>query len=182
MAFVRLSTRSPLQRRLLLMALDALLLALSVWLSFWLRLAQPWHPRLLEVGTWLLPAALLIGLPVFILSGQYKGLSRYVGSRALYELSARTGLITLLLAVLGWSMGWPAPPRSSWFLFWFLLTGLSGALRFALRDVLLGWQRRIKATTTTVVIYGAGAAGAQLAAALRIGRHHSLMAFVDDNP
>ena len=180
--FVRLSTRSPLQRRLLLMGLDALLLALAVWLCFWLRLAQPWHPRLLEVGTWLLPAALLIGLPVFVFSGQYKGLSRYVGSRALYELSARTGLISLLLAVLGWSMGLPSPPRSSWFLFWFLLTGLSGALRFALRDVLLGWQRRGQAPSTAVVIYGAGAAGAQLAAALRIGRHHSLMAFVDDNP
>lgn len=164
------------------MALDALLLALAVWLSFWLRLAQPWHPRLLEVGTWLFPAALLIGLPVFVFSGQYKGLSRYVGSSALYELSARTGLITLLLAGLGWSMGWPIPPRTSWFLFWFLLTGLSGALRFALRDVLLGWQRRGKASSTAVVIYGAGAAGAQLAAALRIGRHHSLMAFVDDNP
>ena len=182
MTFVRLSASSPLQRRLLLMALDALLLALSVWLSFWLRLAHPWPSRLLVVGTWLFPAALLIGLLVFVFSGQYKGLSRYVGSRALYELSARTGLITLLLAGLGWSMGWPAPPRSSWVLFWFLLTGFCGALRFALRDVLLGWQRRGKASSTAVVIYGAGAAGAQLAAALRIGQHHSLMAFVDDNP
>ena len=181
MEFVRLSTRSPLQRRLLLMALDALLLALAVWSSFWLRLAQPWHPHLLVVGAWLLPAALLIGLPVFVFSGQYKGLSRYVGSRALYELSARTGFITLLLTGLGWSMGWPAPPRTSWFLFWFLLTGLCGAMRFALRDVLLGWHRRGKAPSTTVVIYGAGTAGAQLAAALRIGQHHSLMAFVDDN-
>ena len=182
MTFVRLSASSPLQRRLLLMALDALLLALAVWLSFWLRLAHPWPSRLLVVGTWLFPAALLIGLLVFVFSGQYKGLSRYVGSRALYELSARTGLITLLLAGLGWSMGWPAPPRSSWVLFWFLLTGFCGALRFALRDVLLGWQRRGKASSTAVVIYGAGAAGAQLAAALRIGQHHSLMAFVDDNP
>ena len=182
MVFVRLRTRSPLQRRLLLMALDALLLALAVWLSFWLRLAQPWHPHLLEVGTWLLPAALLIGLPVFVFTGQYKGLSRYVGSRALYELSVRTGLITLLLAGLGWFMSWLAPPRSSWFLFWFLLTGFCGALRFALRDVLLSWQRRGKAQATAVVIYGAGEAGAQLAAALRIDQHHSLMAFVDDNP
>ena len=182
MTFVRLSASSPLQRRLLLMALDALLLALAVWLSFWLRLAHPWPSRLLVVGTWLFPAALLIGLLVFVFSGQYKGLSRYVGSRALYELSARTGLITLLLAGLGWSMGWPAPPRSSWVLFWFLLTGLSGALRFALRDVLLGWQRRGQASSTAVVIYGAGAAGAQLAGALRFGHHHSLLAFVDDNP
>ena len=35
--------RSPLTRRLSLIALDALLLPLSVWLSFWLRLATPWR-------------------------------------------------------------------------------------------------------------------------------------------
>ena len=164
------------------MGLDALLIALAVWLSFWLRQAQPWSPQLFAVGAWLLPSALLIGLPVFGLTGQYKGLSRYVGSRALYELAGRTGLITLLLVGLAELTGWPAPPRSSWVLFWLLLTGFSGAMRFALRDLLLGWQRRGKAPSTAVVIYGAGAAGAQLAAALRLGQHHSLLAFVDDNP
>ena len=179
---MRLSTRSPLQRRLLLVGLDALLIALAVWLSFWLRLAHPWSPQLFAVGAWLLPSALLIGLPVFVLTGQYKGLSRYVGSRALYELAGRTGLITLLLVGQAELTGWPAPPRSSWVLFWLLLTGFSGAMRFALRDLLLGWQRRGKAPSTAVVIYGAGAAGAQLAAALRLGQHHSLLAFVDDNP
>ena len=112
-------------------------------------------------------------MPLYAFTGQYKALSCYVGSRALYELSARTGLTTLLLAVLSWSMGWPELPRSSWVLFWFLLTGLSGPLRFALRDVLLGWQRRGQASSTAVVIYGAGAAGAQLAGALRFGQHHS---------
>ena len=179
---VRRITRSPLQRRLLLMGLDALLIALAVWLSFWLRLAHPWSPHLFAVGAWLLPTALLIGLPVFVLTGQYKGLSRYVGSRALYELAGRTGLIALLLVGLVELTGLPAPPRSSWVLFWLLLTGFSGAMRFALRDLLLGWQRRGKAPSTAVVIYGAGAAGAQLAAALRLGQHHSLLAFVDDNP
>ena len=164
------------------MGLDALLIALAVWLSFWLRLAHPWSPHLFAVGAWLLPSALLIGLPVFVLTGQYKGLSRYLGSRALYELAGRTGLITLLLVGQAELTGWPAPPRSSWVLFWLLLTGFSGAMRFALRDLLLGWQRRGKAPSTAVVIYGAGAAGAQLAAALRLGQHHSLLAFVDDNP
>ena len=41
MQLQRLSGLSPLQRRVLLIAADAGLLLLSVWLSFWLRLAQP---------------------------------------------------------------------------------------------------------------------------------------------
>ena len=180
--FVWLSTRSLMQRRLLLISLDASLIALAVWLSFWLRLANPWSTYLFEVGAWMLPSALLIGLPVFVLTGQYKGLSRYVGSRALYEIAGRTSLIIVLLAGLAHLKGWPAPPRSSWVLFWMLLTSSSGAVRFALRDLLLSWQRRGNDLATPVVIYGAGAAGAQLAAALRIGQHHTLLAFVDDDP
>ena len=70
---------APLTRRLLLIAIDALLLPLSVWLSFWLRLANPFHPTFLAAGNWLLTSVLLIGLPLYALTGQYKGLTRYVG-------------------------------------------------------------------------------------------------------
>ena len=179
---LRFTTLPPLARRIPLLAIDACLLQLAGWLSFWLRLAHPFHDMLLIEGSWLLPAALILGLPVFWLTGQYKGLTRYVGSRALYELSGRTGLLTLLLVFLGVLFDWPSPPRSAWVLFWVLLTGLCGAVRFALRDLLLGWQRGRPGARTRVVIYGAGAAGAQLAAALRFGEYHDLLAFIDDDP
>ena len=40
----------PVLRRFLLIAIDALLLPLAVWLSFWLRLAHPFHPSFLAAG------------------------------------------------------------------------------------------------------------------------------------
>ncbi len=49
----------PVFRRLLLIAIDALLLPLAVWLSFWLRLPHPLHPSLLAAASWLLLAVLL---------------------------------------------------------------------------------------------------------------------------
>ena len=95
---------SPRRRRLLLIAADALLLPLAVWLSFWLRLAHPFTRNFAE-SLWLLPAAWLIGLPLYALSGQYKGLTRYVGSRAIYWLALRNGLLVLLLfACSGWQL------------------------------------------------------------------------------
>ncbi|NDC36183.1 MAG: polysaccharide biosynthesis protein, partial [Synechococcaceae bacterium WB9_2_112] len=178
----RLTAIAPLQRRLVLMAVDALLLVGSGWMSFWLRLAHPFSPAFLDVGTWLLPAALVLGLPLYVATGQYKGLSRYVGSRALYDLSGRTALLTLLLVAVGSLLRWPMPPRSSWVLFWILLTGFTGAARFLLRDLLLGWQRARQGQSIKTVIYGAGAAGAQLAKSLLLDRHHALLAFVDDDP
>ena len=98
---MKLTGLSPLLRRCLLLATDALLLPLAVWLSFWLRLAQPFHPNFVTAGSWLLSAVLLVGLPLFAFTGQYQGLTRYVGSAALYRLAARNGLLVLLLAGLG---------------------------------------------------------------------------------
>ena len=173
---------SPLVRRLLLIGIDALLLPLAVWLSFWLRLAHPLHSSFQAVGLWLLPAVLLVGLPLYALTGQYKGLTRYVGSRALYRLAGRNALLVLLLAGVGVMLRLAMPPRSSWILLWLLLTGFTGALRFALRDLLLSLRSVSQKQVMRVAIYGAGEAGAQLAAALRLAGNHQVVSFLDDAP
>ena len=173
---------SPVFRRLLLLCIDAILLPLSVWLSSWFRLADPFHPNFALVGSWLLPSILLIGLPLYALTRQYKGLTRYVGSAAFYHLAARNGLLVLLLVCLGFTLGLPMPPRSSWLLLWLLLTGFTGSVRFALRDVWLNLRSTHHKAQLRVAIYGAGEAGAQLAAALRLAGNHRIIAFFDDNP
>ena len=111
---------------------------------------------------------LLVGLPLYAFTGQYKGLTRYVGSAALYRLACRNGLLVLCLVSIGVLFSLPLPPRSSWILLWFLLTCLTGAVRFALRDVLLNLRSTQHKTQLRVAIYGAGESGAQLAAALRL--------------
>ena len=177
----QLLRQAPQQRRLLLLAADALLIPLAVWLSFWLRLAHPFNANFLQ-SLWLLPAALLIGLPLYAFTGQYKGLTRYVGSLALYRLAGRNGLLVLLLALVGVMLRLPLPPRSSWLLLWLLLTGFTGVVRFALRDLLLSLQSKSRHTLIRVAVYGAGSAGAQLAAALRQAGSHNVELFLDDEP
>ncbi|MEB3275878.1 MAG: nucleoside-diphosphate sugar epimerase/dehydratase [Cyanobacteriota bacterium] len=171
----------PRQRRLFLIAADALFVPLAVWLSFWLRLAHPVSPQLVECG-WLMPMGVVIGSPLYALTGQYKGLTRYVGSRALYRLMGRNALLVLLLLAAGSLLSLPLPPRSSWLLLWLLLTAFTGAVRFALRDWLLSLQRSRHEAATGVAIYGAGQAGGQLAAALRLAGRHRVRLFLDDNP
>ena len=172
----------PLFRRFLLIVIDAFLLPLAVWLSFWLRLAHPFHPNFIVSGIWLMIAGVLVGLPLFLFTGQYKGLTRYVGSAGLYGLATRNGLLVFTLASLGFILRLPMPPQSSWILLWVLLTGFTGAVRFALRDVLLGLRSTQHNQQLRVVIYGAGEAGTQLAAALRLAGNHRIVCFFDDNP
>ena len=173
---------SPFYRRLLLIGLDTFLLPLSVWLSFWLRLAIPFHPSFIAAGSWLLPSVLLVGLPLYAFTGQYKGLTRYVGSGAFYRLAFRNSFLVVLLVVLGVMLRLPMPPRTSWILLWLLLIGFTGSLRFALRDVLLNLRPIQHKQQLSVAIYGAGEAGAQLATALRLAGNHKIVTFLDDNP
>jgi FlaA1/EpsC-like NDP-sugar epimerase len=77
---------APVQRRVLLIAADALLIPLAVWLSFWLRLASPFNATFFQ-SLWAVPAALLIGFPLYTLTGRYKGLTRYVGRIPLCQAS-----------------------------------------------------------------------------------------------
>ena len=177
--FVRLP---PIARRLVLIGIDLLLLPLSVWLGFWLRIADTFDPSIQVVELWVLPAALLIGLPIYAFTGQYKGLTRYVGSPALYRLAGRNGLLVLLLASVGVLMRLPMPPPSSWILLWLLLIAFTGASRFVLRDLLLSLRSLEHKQMVRVAIYGAGEAGAQLAAALRLAGNHQIVTFLDDSP
>ena len=172
---------APLPRRLLLIAADALFIPLAVWLSFWLRLAHPFNANFIQ-SLWMMPAALLIGVPLYAFTGQYKGLTRYVGSQALYRLAGRNGLLVVLLVLVGVMLRLPLPPRSSWLLLWLLLTGFTGAVRFALRDLLVSLQNKPRHALIRVAVFGAGAAGVQLAAALRHAGSHSVELFLDDEP
>ena len=179
--FSNLLRLQPRQRRLFLIAADALFIPLAVWLSFWLRLAHPVSPQLIDCW-WMLPTSLVIGLPLYAFTGQYKGLTRYAGSRAFYRLTGRNGLLVLLLLPVGLFQGLSMPPRSSWLLLWLLLTGFTAAARFILRDWLLSLQHQPRQLRTSVAIYGAGSAGGQLAAALRLAGSHRVVMFLDDNP
>ena len=171
----------PLGRRLLLGTIDVLLLPLAIWSSFWMRTAHPFS-QYLSASLWLFPAVWAIGLPLFAFTGQYRGLTRYVSSNAFYALALRNAIAVLLVFLLGTLLPVQMPPLSSWPLLWLLLTALTGGTRFVLRDLLLRARQSPSPNLPAVVIYGAGAAAAQLGAALRFARSHTVAAFIDDNP
>ena len=177
----RLMGLPPLSRRLLLGTIDVLLIPLAIWLSFWLRTAEPVGSHLLA-SLWLFPATWALALSVYALSGQYRGLTRYVSSPAIYAVALRNGVSVLLVFVTGQMLPVTMPPHSIWLLLWLMLTVLTGGVRFALRDLLLQATQPRQRHRTRVVIYGAGAAAAQLAASLKLANSHTVVAFLDDSP
>jgi len=175
----RLMGLPPLSRRLLLGTLDVLFIPLALWLSFWLRTTEPLSPELLRT-LWMFPVTWAVGLILYATTGQYRGLTRYVSSSTFYAVALRNTATVFIVALVGAFSPVRQPPLSIWPLLWLLLISLTGGVRFALRDLLLQASQNQPRHRLRVVIYGAGAAGAQLAAALRLAGSHSVVAFVDD--
>jgi FlaA1/EpsC-like NDP-sugar epimerase len=177
-----LLTVQPSTRRLLLVAADLCLLALAVWMAFVLRTAQLWPPQLVRCF-WILPLTVVVAMGVYLTTGQYQSITRYSGSQSLYLLALRNALALVLVMACGvvFQLTMPLPAVRTWLLLWMLLTGLPGLMRFVLRDLLLHYTSGDGASMPTVLIYGAGSAGAQLAASLRLSGSHRVAAFLDDD-
>jgi len=107
---------SVLGRRLCLLGLDAGLITASFWGALALRLNGDLAPQLTS-SAYLLPAAIAIGLLIFLGSGWYRGLTRFSGSLSLYGLPPRAALVALALLLVSTLHGGPQPPRSFWLLF-----------------------------------------------------------------
>lgn len=166
-------------KRLVVLSMDVVLSLLATWLAFSLRLDSPNWPDETQLRVYLL--APLLAIPVFIRLGLYRAIFRYTGQAALLTTAKAVAIYGgLLVGVLLWAR-WENVPRSLGVLqplVFLLLVGGSRALaRFWLagrRQALPGQER--------FLIYGAGLAGAQTAAALAMSGQYSLLGFVDDDP
>ncbi|MCG6574685.1 polysaccharide biosynthesis protein [Pseudomonas sp. AF32] len=180
------------QKRLLQVVTDVLLVWLALWLAFVVRLGFDDMVNPFIHHPWLMVSASLIAIPLFVRCGMYRAVMRYLGNDALVAIIKAVSLSALLLAlVVYWGASYMAPvPRSVIFNYWWLSLVMIGGLRLLMRQYFMGdWfipahhVPFVNRNTglTKVAVYGAGAAGNQLVAALRIGRDMQPVAFIDDD-
>ena len=165
-------------KRLVVMALDVAMSLLATWLAFTLRLDAPHWP---DATQWLVYVlAPLLAVPVFVRFGLYQAIFRYTGQAALATTAKAVAVYgALLFGMLLW-LRWPGVPRSLGVLQPLLLLLLVGASRAIARFWLAGLEAR-HAVRGRLLIYGAGTAGAQTAAALGISSAFELRGFIDDD-
>ncbi|EJN23480.1 putative nucleoside-diphosphate sugar epimerase [Pseudomonas sp. GM79] len=171
---------------------DTVLVWLALWLAFIVRLGIDDMYNPLKVHLWLFVCAPVIAIPLFIRFGMYRAVMRYFGNDALIAIIKAVSLSSLLLAVvLYWYSNHEAVvPRSIIFNYWWLSLVIIGGLRLFMRQYFMGdWFTAAQHVPfasrndglTKVAIYGAGVAGNQLVAALRMGRAMRPVAFIDDD-
>lgn len=189
----RLLGLSRRQKRMLQVAVDILLVWLSLWLAFVVRLGFDQLIDPFGGHAWLFVLAPVLSIPLFIRLGMYRAVMRYLGSDALLSIFKSVSISALLLALaVYWYRDVPAVvPRSLVFNYWWLSLLLIGGLRLLMRQYFMGdwymsaaragWLSGKPDGLPRVAIYGAGAAGNQLVAALRMGKAMRPVAFIDDD-
>lgn len=166
------------QKRLLMLGADLALLPLAVWFSFCLRLGS-WQP-VMNDGVWMLLAAPLLTIPVFMGLGLYRAVIRFISGHALMAVFYGVTLSTLLLGLTGSVIDWEGIPRSVYPIYWGVAFLMIGGSRYFTRRYYHATQHY--PDPIKVVIYGAGQSGTQLAATLETLPEYRVAAYVDDNP
>jgi len=180
------------QKRVLQVLTDILLVWLALWMAFVVRLGLDEMVNPLTQHLWLFVSAPAVAIPLFIRFGMYRAVMRYFGNDALIAIIKAVTLSSLILGVVvyWYSNHQNVVPRSIIFNYWWLSLIMIGGLRLAMRQYFLGdWFSAAQHVPFTsrddglprVAIYGAGAAGNQLVAALRMGRVMRPVAFIDDD-
>lgn len=179
-------------KRLIQVLTDVVMVWLALWAAFLVRLGIDEMINPVRMHFWLFIAAPVVAIPLFIRFGMYRAVMRYFGNDALIAIIKAVSLSSLVLAVVvyWYSNHQNVVPRSIIFNYWWLSMIMIGGLRLAMRQYFLGdWftaAQHVPFTSrdnglTKVAIYGAGAAGNQLVAALRMGRVMRPVAFIDDD-
>lgn len=180
-------------KRLIQVATDVILVWFALWLAFVVRLGIDDLANPVLDHTWLFIIAPIISIPLFIRFGLYRAVMRYFGNDALIAIIKA---VTLSALILGFIIYWASNhqnvvPRSITFNYWWLSLIMVGGLRLAMRQYFLGdWFATAVQHVPfanrddglpRVAIYGAGSAGNQLVAALRMGKAMRPVAFIDDD-
>jgi FlaA1/EpsC-like NDP-sugar epimerase len=162
-------------KRVVSVAIDTLLICISFWGGYWVRLDT--EVPIFSLQHWEL-LCVLIPITVFIFAklGLYRSVLRYVGFKVLWTVSLGVFLSSLALVLL--SFYWVIPlPRTVSIIYFAFAVLLIGGTRLLFRALIGSYNNK----RVPVLIYGAGSSGRQLQLALNQGQEFCPVAFVDDD-
>ena len=165
------------------MLIDSFVVILTLLASFSTRLGSWYIPN--SDLVWVIFGAPIIAIIIFIRFGLYRSVTRYASFYALWTILQAVSLYALVWGVVAFMSAVDGIPRSIMIINWiFLLFAIGGTRMFArwllTRKIDLKNSLKTDGNIKNVLIYGAGDAGIQLAAALKPSFEYSPVGFIDD--
>jgi len=167
-------------KQLLVVAVDLLMAWLAVMLAVDLRFESFMPLSLLHA--WLFAFSVVFLIPIFLATGMYKAIFRHIGLRVIFSLNKALAIYAVLYMLLFSLVGVPGVPRSLGLAQPMVFAFLMMCSRLFARHWLGGVDPNGRSSLVkNVLIYGAGAAGRQLANSIYQSQELKVVGFVDDD-
>ncbi len=174
-----------MKKKLLLVVLDILVIAIALYSSFILRFELTGALRYTQLIYTSLPIAIVVTVGIFARMGMYNAVWRYASVDSFVMIIKTVTLSVLVSVVIIFFIRDERTPRGVFIIYWMLLLfGMSGVrfstrfyrYYFAIKGVRGKGRRR-------VLIYGAGSAGQMVAREMRYDHTHGYnpVCFIDDD-
>ncbi len=132
-------------------------------------------------NNWLVLILVIVIFVVFNLTGQYISLSRYINYNAIYGIAFRNFLVFSIFLFVRLLLDFTIIDLRQFMLLLLISTLLIGIFRFSIKEINIVLSHYKNQKIKNVAIYGAGAAGAQLATSLIYSGNNKIIAFFDDS-
>lgn len=168
-------------KRLIALIVDASTCVLSFWIALYLRLDEFVYFDSQYFSALII--ALVISLPIFVICGLYRAIFRYSSWAALLTVTKAVMIYAVIYSIIITLVGTMPFPKTIVILQPIIFLILISASRFT-AYFWLGeeYHRRIGSLAKErILIYGAGAAGRQIAAALSMSSEVKAVGFLDDD-
>lgn len=175
-------SRNRRLKRGITLLFDAIIVTLSLWLAFALRLGELYRPE--GAVIWMFIVAPIIAIPIFVRLGLYRAIIRYIGFYSLWVVVKAVSIYSLLLALFVLLANVNLVPRSVHIINWLVILLMIGGSRMLVRWWVAEWMTNLAQNDIVhkVVIYGAGASGEQVLINLQGSSDMRVIGFIDDNP
>ncbi len=170
-----------LNRRLILLIIDSIMLQISFYMSIWIsnyNLYSEINNKLTNIDIHIFT---LCGIFIYISSGQYKSLTRFITSSIIYKFSIRNIFLIISIFICSSLFMNKTINLSLAIQIWFLSTGLTALPRFLMRDLIYKFNKTDDNNKTNIAIFGAGRSGVQLYNSLRRSNNKKVIYFIDDD-
>jgi FlaA1/EpsC-like NDP-sugar epimerase len=156
---------------------DFIALPLALWSALALRLGE-WSPDVAQFWPAFVVSA-LVCIPVFGGLGLYRHVVRHMGNHAMLAVVQGATITAIAVATVAYMVPLRGFPRSVPIIFWLLALLYVSGSRFAIRAYFQWLQDKLH-TRYSVIIYGAGSKGVELAKLLQQQGEYVPVAFIDD--
>ncbi|KOO01946.1 nucleoside-diphosphate sugar epimerase/dehydratase [Vibrio nereis] len=168
---------SRYNKRVISVGVDAIFIVMSFYVAYWTIIGDI-KPLSSPSAKYAILGTLVITIIAFTKLGLYRAVLRYLTFHALAVVSIGTFISAISVALFAYYLDAPIPPSVP-IIYGAFLSLLCGGARLIVRVLVAQVSHK---GSQRVLIYGAGAAGRQLALALRSSDSYKVVAFIDEDP